>query len=192
MHQDEVEAVARAFYYTNENARGWHLEPERLKLSFLEKAKAAVTAIEDFRPPLPVRQNLENGEERSPADKLAERLRLAPAKFIAVLTGPRHVFHMANHPYRHLVGRRALTGRPVREAFPEVEGQGFFELLDRVYETGDAFTGIRLPFLVQARRGRPPEQRLINLTYKPITSESSDRLGILVEGRDVTGLIAVP
>ena len=37
--------------------------------------------------------------------------------------------------------RRVLLGKPVREAQPEIEGQGYFELLDSVYATGEPFTG---------------------------------------------------
>jgi len=43
---------------------------------------------------------------------------------------------------------------PAREALPEVEGQGFFELLDRVYATGAAFTARRAP--MPAAKARIP------------------------------------
>lgn len=65
----------------------------------------------------------------------------APA-FVASLTGPEHVFEMANPPYRQLVGSgRRLRGRRVIDAIPEVVAQGFIELLDRVYATGEPFVG---------------------------------------------------
>lgn len=68
-----------------------------------------------------------------PGEQL-ERLRAifeqAPA-FMAVVRGPEHVFELANPPYYQLVGHRDLIGKPVREALPEVEDQGYFELLDR-------------------------------------------------------------
>jgi hypothetical protein len=80
----------------------------------------------------------------------------------------------------------------VRDAFPEVADQGFFELLDNVFETGETFTGDLLPFKVQNRRGHPPEERLIDLVYKQIINEVGERLGILVEGRDMTRYIALP
>src|SRR3954468_7260098 len=74
----------------------------------------------------------------------AERLRRlfdhAPG-FMAVLRGPDHVFELLNASYLQLVGHRDLVGKPVREALPEVEGQGLFELLDEVYRSGEAYTG---------------------------------------------------
>lgn len=195
MHSSEVETVARAFYYTNDNARGWDREPELLKQGFRAKAHASVTALDGFRDAREraVQARLLGGSADNVGDPVTrDILRLDPPNFIAVLTGAEHVFHIANAPYRQIVGRRRLTGRPVREAFPEVEGQGFFELLDMVYETGQHFRGNLLPFKVQRRRGLPPEERLIDLAYEPVTDELGRRLGILVKGRDVTTSINAP
>jgi len=191
MQRTEVETVARAFYYTSEYARGWEREPEPLKRSFRTWAHAAL-----------VSDRLCNTQERNVGPELTGvptwnvgkvrslyRLKPWAATFIAVLTGPEHTFQIANNPYRLIVGRRRLTGRPVREAFPEVEGQGFFELLDMVHETGLSFQGNKLSFKVQKRHGQPPEGMLIDLTYKPVINETGKRLGILVKGRDVTARI---
>ena len=46
-----------------------------------------------------------------------------------------------------------LLGRPVREALPEVAGQGFVELLDRVYRTGEPFVGNEVPIQLQIAPG---------------------------------------
>jgi len=191
MQNAEVETVARAFYYTNENARGWEREPDLLKQGFRVRAHAAVTALDGFRESR--ESALRSKPEGSVADSVGEArmmdlLRFDPPGFVAVLTGPEHTFHIANNPYRQIVGRRRLTGRPVREALPEVEGQGFFELLDMVYDTGQHFRGKLLPFMVQRRRDRPPEEKLIDLAYEPVIDEAGQRLGILVTGRDVTTL----
>ena len=56
--------------------------------------------------------------------------------FVAVLTGSDHVFEYVNDAYVAISGPRAFIGRTVREVFPELAGQGFYELLDRVYATG--------------------------------------------------------
>src|SRR4051794_11779558 len=59
------------------------------------------------------------------------------AALVAIMTGPDHVFEYTNPAYDAVVGHRGY-GRGVRELFPEVEGQGFFELLDQVYATGES------------------------------------------------------
>jgi hypothetical protein len=51
------------------------------------------------------------------------------------------VFELVNAAYMQLVGHRNVIGMPVRQALPEVEGQGFFELLDEVFATGTPFVG---------------------------------------------------
>src|ERR1700712_2111969 len=69
--------------------------------------------------------------------------------FIAVLRGPHHVFELTNAAYRLLLGNRDLIGKPIREAVPEVEGQGYFELLDHVFRTGKTHVGRRMPLILQ-------------------------------------------
>ena len=60
---------------------------------------------------------------------------------MCVLRGPSLIVEVANEAYRQLTGERELVGLTVREAFPEVVGQGYFELLKRVYETGEPWIG---------------------------------------------------
>ena len=60
---------------------------------------------------------------------------------IATLKGPAHVFEFANRRYLDLIGGRPVEGRPIRDALPELEGQGIYELLDGVYQSGEPFVG---------------------------------------------------
>jgi PAS domain S-box-containing protein len=118
-----------------------------------------------------------------------ERLRTlfeqAPS-FIAVLRGPTHVFELTNRSYMQLIGHRNLIGKPAREAVPEVEGQGFFELLDKVYRTGEAFIGNGVPIKLQRQPGSALEERFIDLIYQPIRDANGVVIGIFAEGSDVT------
>ncbi|WP_235031148.1 PAS domain-containing protein, partial [Geminicoccus flavidas] len=70
---------------------------------------------------------------------LREMFEQAPS-FMALLRGPDHVFELANAAYLRLVNR-PVVGRTVREVLPEVGSQGYFELLDRVFATGEPFVG---------------------------------------------------
>src|SRR5215208_1520997 len=56
---------------------------------------------------------------------------------VAVYSGPQHVFRAASAAYRAFIGGRDVIGLPIREALPELDGQGFFEVLDQVYRTGE-------------------------------------------------------
>ncbi|HEX6100084.1 MAG TPA: ATP-binding protein [Thermoanaerobaculia bacterium] len=118
---------------------------------------------------------------------LREIFELAPA-FMARLRAPNHIFEEANPSYMHLVGEgRTLIGLPVREALPEIEGQGFFELLDGVYETGTPFTGTEVRVLL--RRGGDIEERFVDFVYQP-TRDGQGRIdGVFAHGTDVTAQV---
>lgn len=106
--------------------------------------------------------------------------------FIAVLRGPEHVFDLVNDAYQQLVGHRDLVGMTVRTALPEVVKQGFVELLDQVYSTGEPFVGRRLPVKLQRQPSGPAEDRFVDFIYQPISDDKGQVTGIFVEGHDVT------
>ena len=106
--------------------------------------------------------------------------------FMCVLRGPQHIFELANAAYLQLTGQRAFLNRPVREVFPEIEGQGFFELLDQVYTSGKPFVGRRVPITFQKNNTEPGEERYLDFVYQPIIDEFGAISGIFVEGSDVT------
>jgi signal transduction histidine kinase/ActR/RegA family two-component response regulator len=105
---------------------------------------------------------------------------------MAMLRGPQHVFELTNNSYMQLIGHRQLVGKPVREALPEVEGQGFFELLDQVYTSGTPVVGHAQPLRIQRERNGPLEERFIDFVYQPIRDAAGQVVGIFVEGSDVT------
>ena len=117
--------------------------------------------------------------------RLADVFRQAPA-FMCVLRGPGLVFEMANDRYQKLVGHRELLGRSVREAFPEIEGQGFFELLDAVYETGEPFIGTGAPIRFALQPGHPLEERYLDFVYQALRDPGDAITGLVAVGVDVT------
>ena len=105
---------------------------------------------------------------------------------IAVLRGPDHVFELTNRSFLTLVGHRDLIGKPVRDAMPEVQGQGYFELLDQVYTSGQPFVGHAVPLRVQREPGGPLEECFLDFVYQPIRDQYGKVTGIFLEGSDVT------
>jgi signal transduction histidine kinase/ActR/RegA family two-component response regulator len=118
-------------------------------------------------------------------ERLQRLFQQAPG-FIGVLRGPDHIFDIANDAYCRLVGHRSLVGKPVREALPELEGQGFFEQLDQVYATGKPFFGTELPARLQRQPNGLPEERFVSFIYQPTIDHRGNVTGIFVEGSDVT------
>jgi PAS domain S-box-containing protein len=134
------------------------------------------------------------GEER---DRLIRELRAERAKlaevfahasaFICTLRGADHVFESANPMFHRMIGPRELIGRPVREALPEVEGQGFFERLDEVYRTGEPFTAAAMPLTLRLDRpGGPPCRRYVSVVYQAMRDGDGRITGVLAHGVDVT------
>ncbi|MBM6594551.1 PAS domain-containing protein [Microvirga pudoricolor] len=121
-------------------------------------------------------------EERQHLRRLFEQ---APG-FTAVLSGPSHVFEMANPAYLDLIGRRNVIGKTVGEALPEIPNQGFITLLDQVYATGQPYVGRRIPVQLGQRPGASPVERFLDFVYQPILSPEGRTVGILVQGNDIT------
>ncbi len=126
--------------------------------------------------------------ERRLAGQIRRQRRLfqcAPG-FIAVLTGPGHVFEFVNDAYIRLCGERDYIGRPVCEVFPEVADQSYFELLDQVFATGERFVAQENQIRLTRTPGGPAEDRFLDFIYEPIVDDTGKVTGIFVEGFDVT------
>lgn len=127
-------------------------------------------------------------------DRLRQAFDQSPG-FVAMLSGPEHRYDYVNTRHQQFSGHRPLLGRAVREAFPDITDQGFIEMLDRVYATGEPFAGRGMPIQFQHAPGGPLEDRRIDLICQPLTdlvveestgAASPQVTGILVQGRDVT------
>ncbi len=121
-------------------------------------------------------------------ERWRDLLLLAPA-VIAVLRGPDHVFDLVNPPYVRAVGRKqaeSLLGKPLREALPEIEGQGLLELLDHVYRTGEPYVGSERLVRLDMNGDGLLEDRYFNFVYQPSRDLRGDVEGILVHAMDVT------
>ncbi len=118
-------------------------------------------------------------------DLLSDLMEQSPS-FKAVVRGPEHVFERVNSAYFKLFGDRPVIGQPARTALPELLDENLFVLLDRVYQTGQAYTerGARL-FL---RRGVDShfDGAVLDFVFQPIKNAEGKVDGIFIEGNDVT------
>ena len=130
----------------------------------------------------PVWEALDAGEQLR---RLREMFRQSPS-FSALLQGPDHRFVLTNPAFQQLIGHRDVIGLAVRAAVPEVEGQVFFGLLDKVFTSGEAFVGKDVEIVLQRTAGGPAETRFLDFVYQPIKDEAGKVTSIFVEGVDVT------
>lgn len=106
--------------------------------------------------------------------------------FMAFLRGHEHVFELVNAAYDQLVGHRELIGKNIREALPELAGQGFYELLDRVFASGEPFVGRGVRVFLQRQPGAPLDAAYVDFVYQPILGSDGKVAGIFVQGHDMT------
>ena len=94
---------------------------------------AVGAAVRDITRETALAEDLRESEER-----LRRLFDQAPAA-IAIFEGPEQRFIYSNPRHDAVLGHRELLGLPLREAVPEVEGQGIFERFDKVFETGQPY-----------------------------------------------------
>jgi PAS domain S-box-containing protein len=123
---------------------------------------------------------------RARALERQHRMFMQAPGFICTLRGPEHVFEFVNDAHRRLFNRADAVDRPVREAFPDLAGQGFYEQLDRVYATGERYIARDLPVRLRASPDEPEQHRRLDFIYAPILDEEGKVSGIFCEGYDVT------
>jgi signal transduction histidine kinase len=117
------------------------------------------------------------------ADRMREVFSQAPVA-IAVLRGEDHRYEITNSRYDELIDNRRVVGQPIREALPELAGQGLYEILDSVYSTGEPFVGTEVP--VTLTRGGQPSETYFTFVYHPLRERDGSISGIAIVATDVT------
>ena len=118
------------------------------------------------------------------AARLREIISQAPVA-IAVLRGPEHRYEITNALYEELIAHRSVIGLPIRDALPELRGQGIYELLDRVYTTGEPYVGKELALTIERRSGKL-EETFFTFVYQPLREADGSISGIAIVASDVT------
>jgi PAS domain S-box-containing protein len=143
--------------------------------------------------------NREPGENERPTaaqpDELIARARmyehLAVAPFnVAAFLGPDHVIDFANTNTLATWGKdRAVLGKGLLEAMPELRGQPFLGYLDGVRKTGVPYRG----FAELARLARTPggalEEAYYDFVYAPMRLPDGTIDGVLMFSFDVTAQV---
>ncbi len=172
--------MVAVLYVHDRKPRRWHPDEVRLVEEVAERTWSALERAK-------AEESLHRANARLAAEgeRMRTLFRQSP-NFMCVFRGPDLVFELANDSYRRLVGDRALIGKPVHEALPEIAGQGFFERLARVFDSGEPFVGHALPVRIARHPGAPAQERFITFLYQPIKDADGRVTGIFCEGSDVT------
>ena len=123
----------------------------------------------------------------SNASRRQQRLFEQAPGFIIIMRGPEHVVEFINNAHKTVFNSAAWLDLPIREAFPSIAGQGFFEELDKVYRTGQTFEAEGAPVRYRRTQDGPEETRYLTFIYAPLYDDAGTITGIFCEGFDVTG-----
>jgi signal transduction histidine kinase/CheY-like chemotaxis protein/PAS domain-containing protein len=122
---------------------------------------------------------------KAESDRLNEMFAAAPG-FMVLLRGREHRIELANPAYMRLVGQRPIIGRTVAEALPDAVEGGYLGLLDRVFDSGEAYVASGSRFAMQASPDAPADERFVDFVFQPLKDREGRVTGIFVEGVDVT------
>ncbi len=104
--------------------------------------------------------------------------------FIIITRGPDHVVEFVNKAHLHLFGSGDWEGKAMRDAFPAIAGQGFFELLDQVYATGVPYAAHAAAIRYRRSHDEAELTRHLDFIYAPIVEDDGTVSGIFCEGFD--------
>jgi len=116
----------------------------------------------------------------------AERQRLIFQRmpgFVCMLAGPDHRFEYVNDAFIAIAGNRDFINRRFPDVFPELDGHGVDETLDRVYRTGQS-----IPlFSTRVTLADDAKPHYIDVLVRPIRADADSPItGVLIGGYDTT------
>ncbi len=106
---------------------------------------------------------------------------------LVILKGKEHRFEFANPPYLDFIGNSDIIGKTVLEVMPDVTRQGFVELLDNVFETGEPYVGKETRLLLHKKE--MPDELYVNFIYQPYKGISGNVDGIMLFCYDVSEML---
>lgn len=121
--------------------------------------------------------------DQSNASLLIQVIQNSPS-FMAFVEGSQFVFKFGNPKFFEMIGREDVIGKTVGEALPELDEQGYLDILQTVTETKNPYKGFEIPLYFTPPSGRI--DKFLDFTYQPILSDHGNVVGVLIEGTDVT------
>ncbi|MEG4520376.1 MULTISPECIES: PAS domain S-box protein [unclassified Microcoleus] len=128
-------------------------------------------------------------EAETERKRLYEILMQLPA-MIGILKGPDLVYEFANPTYLQVAGRSSdMIGKSMRDVFPELKGQIYFDAFDRVYRTGEPFIGNESVAYWDRNSNGVLEEGFFNCIFAPWRDTEETIQGVLVYNIEVTAQV---
>ncbi|UNU22642.1 PAS domain S-box protein [Microcoleus vaginatus] len=145
--------------------------------------------IEAERDRLLKREQTARLEAESERKRLHDILIQLPA-MIAIVKGADLVFEFANPTYLQGTGRTpAIIGKSIRDVFPEIEGQIYFEAFEQVYRTGETFIRKESPTYWDRNGDGVLEEAFFNCIFPAWRDAEGTIQGVLIYNMEVTAQV---
>ncbi|WP_394674232.1 ATP-binding protein [uncultured Chryseobacterium sp.] len=117
-------------------------------------------------------------------DSLVTLFSQAPVA-MSLLMGDDLIIQNANPQMLELWGRdAAVIGQPIFDVLPEIQSQGFVEILNNVYRKGEVFKGDKWPVFLE-KYGEYAEH-FFNFIYAPIYNDQKQVIGVSIVATEIT------
>jgi len=117
--------------------------------------------------------------------RLSQLVLQAPAA-MCLLQGPSHVYELVNPSYQQLFAGRALLGKPLLEAVPELQASVIWEHLQRVYATGHSHHDHEVPVTLVQTADSEPAIRYFNHSFQARYNEHQQVDGVYMFAFEVS------
>lgn len=119
------------------------------------------------------------------AEALWQRLFTDAPAFMCIYKGDKHTYEYANKRYYDLIGRDDIINKQLHDVLPEIYEQGFGDLLDYIYTSGQTHIGQATPVVFRDAENAE-RQRFLDFVLQPIKDHEGKITGIFANGYDVT------
>ena len=130
------------------------------------------------------RKKIEEAQQES-QKKIRNFIEQAPVA-MCLYRGPKNIIEIVNKELLAIWDKpyEAVIGKPVFEVLPEVQDQGFKDLLQKVFTTGEKFTAFGTPIML-TKDGKL-QKKYVNLGYQAYRETDGTISGIVEVVSDVT------
>ncbi|WP_162903160.1 ATP-binding protein [Taibaiella koreensis] len=136
-----------------------------------------------------VRSQISIARARNHTGELLRQLFINAPMAITILRGPQFIIELANELVLRIWDRQLeeVLFKPLMEAMPELEGQGFDLLLQRVYYTGERYVTNEKEIAIK-RKGKL-DKLFVKFIYEPLHEPDGSISGVIVLAHEITDLV---
>jgi signal transduction histidine kinase len=120
------------------------------------------------------------------ADNERNNLLLQAPVGTALMSGPEHVFRLANPLFCQMVRRSDIIGKRYREVFPRAEERRLGGILDRVYQTGEPFSTEEYLVPEDLRDDGTREDRYFRFNVQPLCDTEGQVYGMMAVATEIS------